>query len=685
MLNRTLHRHRTTLSALALMFVGVVLLTLPIGTPWVHFSYDIMQWVQPQQTDPDTVMVLMDQQAFQDYGLSPKDPWPRSVHARLLDRLKADGPKVVVFDVTWTQADTAEGDAALAQAIRENGKVVLAADRIPVPGIETGYTIVPPLAVFETNAAAYGTAKVVLDADRVARRYDPGNDQVPSLDWSAARVAGARVTQDPARRTVEQRWLNYYASPRPFALASMTYSNAESRPPGFFKNKAVFIGGQPETLLRGETTDLFGTPFTRWGAPFILGVEVAAIAYSNLLHEEWLHRLSPAAECAWILFLGALLGMAIQRLSPRGGLWLGLGLLLGIGLAIAIVGQKGSHVWFPWAIVILGQWPLGMGLRWLISEPAGANEIPQVVVRANRDAVSQLPKDHPAASAGSGVQLGNINIPDHRLLRCIGEGAYGQVWIAENAVGIFHAVKVVYRDRFAEPVPYERAFRGIQRFMPISRTHEGFVNILHVGRNDTSGVFFYIMELGDDAERVAGWDPASYAPKTLNSELKKRGALPARECLELLLSLSAAVQALHQNQLIHRDIKPANLIFVQGRVKLADIDLVTELTESGGVSRIGTEGYMAPEGPGTAAADVFSLGRILYVALTAKLPHQLPELPTRAGLDPDAGLLLELHQIACRASDLDLSRRYATAEALRSELLALQRKWKPASRGGSGS
>src|SRR5512133_752751 len=86
-------------------------------------------------------------------------------------------------------------------------------------------------------------------------------------------------------------------------------------------------------------------------------------------------------------------------------------------------------------------------------------------------------------------------IPDHELLRCIGSGGYGDVWLARNIMGTYRAVKIVHRRRFADERPYEREFGGIQKFEPISRSHDGLVDILQVGRNDAAGYFYYVMEL----------------------------------------------------------------------------------------------------------------------------------------------------------------------------------------------
>src|SRR5689334_8755027 len=90
---------------------------------------------------------------------------------------------------------------------------------------------------------------------------------------------------------------------------------------------------------------------------------------------------------------------------------------------------------------------------------------------------------------------GEVVIPDHSLLCQIGRGAYGDVWLARNVFGQFRAVKLIYRNRFSDPRPFEREFEGIRRFEPISRSHTSQLAILHVGKNDAAGCFYYVMEL----------------------------------------------------------------------------------------------------------------------------------------------------------------------------------------------
>ena len=75
----------------------------------------------------------------------------------------------------------------------------------------------------------------------------------------------------------------------------------------------------------------------------------------------------------------------------------------------------------------------------------------------------------------------------------------GQVWLAQSVTGALRAIKIVYRASFDHDRPYEREFEGIKKFEPISQSRESQVAIFHVGRNDTAGFFYYVMELADDA------------------------------------------------------------------------------------------------------------------------------------------------------------------------------------------
>jgi hypothetical protein len=263
-------------------------------------------------------------------------------------------------------------------------------------------------------------------------------------------------------------------------------------------------------------------------------------------------------------------------------------------------------------------------------------------------------------------------IPDHELLRVIGRGAYGEIWLARTVTGAFRAVKIVYRSTFESERAFLREFEGMSAFEPISRAHAGFMNILHVGR--TADYLYYSMELADDHLVGRRIDILSYEPRTLKSDLDRHKRLSADESIRLGLSLTKALEALHARGFSHRDIKPSNIIFIEGVPKLADIGLVAA---SGQSSFVGTEGYVPPEGPGTPRADIYSLGKLLYETCTGKDRLDFPEIDSQLSTRPDRERLLQLNDVLMKACANDPKKRYESAAEMHQDLAALERGERP--------
>ena len=264
------------------------------------------------------------------------------------------------------------------------------------------------------------------------------------------------------------------------------------------------------------------------------------------------------------------------------------------------------------------------------------------------------------------------NIPDHDVLRKIGGGSYGEVWMARGVTGAMRAVKVVWREDFDDERTFEREFEGILKFEPISRDHPGLVNILHVGRSpDGVSFYYYVMELGDDVHTGQDINPIEYEPRTLRADGKAGVRLETGLCIDVGVRLSEALHHLHERDLAHRDVKPSNVIFVNGKAKLADIGLVATRDQR---TFVGTEGFVPPEGPGSAQADVYSLGKVLYEIATGKDRLDFPELPDELPTGLERKRWLELNRVVCDVCEPRVSKRkISTAGGLATALHNIQR------------
>jgi WD40 repeat protein len=219
--------------------------------------------------------------------------------------------------------------------------------------------------------------------------------------------------------------------------------------------------------------------------------------------------------------------------------------------------------------------------------------------------------------------------PGYQLLRKIGSGSFGDVWLARNEAGQLRAVKVIFSSTFAEnPAHFQKAREGLLRYGKVADTYARLMQIHHAGQSAAEDYFYYVMELADDVTGQRLSDPDSYLPKTLQHMLcvgEERIRLPLMECARIGIELAEALEQLHQGGLVHRDIKPSNIVFVRNLASLADIDLVAVTGE--GQTFTGTAGFIPPEGPGTKVADIFSLGRVLYEMATGRRTEDYPGPP----------------------------------------------------------
>src|SRR3984957_20400793 len=221
------------------------------------------------------------------------------------------------------------------------------------------------------------------------------------------------------------------------------------------------------------------------------------------------------------------------------------------------------------------------------------------------------------------LQAGQIFSERFQLIRELGEGGMGQVWLAEQISPVRRqvALKLIKAGMYDEAVV--RRFHSERQSLAIM-DHPAIAKVFDAGTTP-QGQPYFVME---------------YVPGLPITEYCDRQKLRIRERLALFIQACEGVQHAHQKAIIHRDLKPENILVVEvdGKAvpRIIDFGLAkattrevadqTPMTRFGNL--MGTPGYMSPEqlDPNVrdidTRTDVYSLGVILYVLLTGLQPFE---------------------------------------------------------------
>ena len=279
-------------------------------------------------TEPpsDLVVVRIDDVTFQE--LNERWPFPRARHGEVIDNIAPDRPKVIAYDVQFSEPSS-EGlrdDRAFAEAIlNADEKVVLAATELNKRA-ESKF-LGGPQAVLDDIGGKVGNGRLPTDPGGVFRRLDHSVDRLPALAVVAAQIATKRKV-DPDSLGGDSAWIDYHGGPD--TIRSIPFSRVAQGKVrrGFFRNKLVVIGPYAPTLQ-----DLHPTSTTASDEQ-MAGVEIQANALSTVLRGFPLKDAPGGLDLALVVLLGLAVPLASLRVSAP--VALGVGLALGALLAIAV-------------------------------------------------------------------------------------------------------------------------------------------------------------------------------------------------------------------------------------------------------------------------------------------------------------------------------------------------------------
>lgn len=250
-------------------------------------------------------------------------------------------------------------------------------------------------------------------------------------------------------------------------------------------------------------------------------------------------------------------------------------------------------------------------------------------------------------------------IDNLEIIREIGRGGFGRVFLVKDDRGVYYALKKIPHDKNEH---YEKELSALKLYNKIKDKIPNLIPILGIKINNLE--ISYIMPLADGLTET---DPSfsEWRPKTLTKLVAQRykngGTFNANDALNVFSPIFKAVEALNNEGIAHRDIKPDNILFLNGKPFLSDIGSMEE--DSRGMSSAGTPTYTPPTwymGP----PDMWGLAATLYFFLTQNPPDTIgrvkyifPQTKDKMSV-ADIAALRHFHRVILRAMLEDATERF---------------------------
>ena len=338
------------------LWIGLLLLpitaylSLNPGLALNNSLYDSLRRLSPLPVDPRILLVTIDDASLKKLG---RWPWPRGLHADLIDRLSAAQPAGILFDVIFIEPGDPANDKRLAESVCNAGNVLLPLVREGAANYSQPDAQMMPLL---KCAKGVGHINVEADSDGVVRslylREGPPDAKAPQLAWLAYEMSGelSEMPGEP-QQSVTQQWHREHAIRIPFIAPHTRFPSVSyvsvlhgEVAPERLRNRLILVGSTASGMGDRFVTPLSSTVGTT------AGLEIQANVLNGLLQGRsivdlpgWLAAL---IATAWVALL---LGLLLYR--PRYALWMTLG-CMAVALLVSLALLRLGHWWSPAACLI---------------------------------------------------------------------------------------------------------------------------------------------------------------------------------------------------------------------------------------------------------------------------------------------------------------------------------------------
>lgn len=613
----------------------------------------------------DVVIVAFDNQTLRTLDVRP--PVPRTIQARVIDRLDLAGARVIAFDYSLEQpSGNPQADRRIVEALMNARQAVV---EVAAPSTNGSVAYLAGFLPFSETGVVPGDGRLQLDPDGVVRTFWRPPGHLQSFPIAAAEAFSRRP-----RIAVPGDALIDYRGPTG-TFPQLSYINVlDGRFPASAVRGRIAIIGSTATVL----ADTHHVPVDST----MPGAEVHANAIMSALEGFPLRKLSSSADDRLAFLLGPLVALlvilvplGVNRLwEPRPG---GVLLATPAPIGVAVVGAVAFFAWLVAAQIAFDRGtvlPVMAGCSAILTTSVASLVLALELtrrerrrVRAQFAAVSAPVRQRVLASAGRAraVTASDI-IAGYTIEYELGRGGMGVVWSAKQArLGRDVAIKVI-RAEYAADAKYRRRFVA-EAYRAAAITHPNVIPVIDAGESD--GLLFIAM------------------PKIIGTDLKltiaDSGGLDASLAVQIMHAIACALDYafVHHDGLLHRDIKPSNVQLPTAKPLhpyLLDFGVaMTDAEASGAPGPAGTLPYLAPErwgGGEGRAADIYALTATLYECLTGLLPfrcgsaaefrqaHQASPRPVVTDFRPD--LPATINTIIAAGMAISPTQRHSTATAV---------------------